>query len=217
MDAVDIAPRDIPSDELHDAIASAQAGLKQACDAVGNGQDPVRLVLAGLSDTIGIFGKSTRRWERAVGDIIAARNPLSDAAKRELVTAVEDGAFKGVRKEANRMIRSIDRRSSVMIGLSVAGAFVIGSLIGFGSGWWVQHTPREALSSLQAAAELSGETGPDDWLKLMRLNDISRASRTCQTTEGRLACTYFLWASAPQTTTEDQPAKPGPRQQGKPR
>jgi hypothetical protein len=140
---MDIAPRDIPSDELHDAIASAQAGLKQACDAVGTGQDPVRLVLAGLSDTIGIFGKSTRRWERAVGDIIAARNPLSENAKAELITAVEDGAFRGVRKEANRMIRTIDRRLSIEIGLSVAGALVIGSLVGFGSGRWMRSPPSE--------------------------------------------------------------------------
>jgi hypothetical protein len=127
-DAVDIAAREIPSDELQDAIASAQASLLQACDAVGTGQDPVRLVLAGLSDTIGIFGKSIRRWERAVADVIAARKPVSDNDRAELVEAVEVGAYNGMRKEAQRMVRTFDRNLAAMFGISVGGAFIVGAL-----------------------------------------------------------------------------------------
>jgi hypothetical protein len=128
VDAMDIAPREIPSDELQDAIVAAQAGLMQACDAVGTGPDPVRLVLAGLSDTIGIFGKSIRRWERAVADVIAARKPVSDNDRAELVEAVETGAYNGMRKEAQRMLRTLDRRLAVRIGLGVGGAYVFGAV-----------------------------------------------------------------------------------------
>lgn len=127
MDAMDIAPREVPSDELQAAIVLAQTGLMQACDAVSTGQE-VRLVLAGLADTVGIFGKSIRRWEKATADIIAARN-LSDNDRAALKEAMENGANKGMRAEARRMIRTIDSRLAVQIGIATGGAFVLGVVI----------------------------------------------------------------------------------------
>jgi hypothetical protein len=124
---VDIAPREVPSDELQAAIASAQVSLTQACEAAGTAQDPIRLILAGLSDTIGIFGKSIRRWERAVADVVAARE-LSDDDRSALTEATEKGAYNGMRKEAQRMIRTLDRRLMVSVGLGVGGAFVLGAV-----------------------------------------------------------------------------------------
>jgi hypothetical protein len=78
-----------------------------------------------LSGVLGVFGRTTTRWERAVADVIAARNPLSDhdraALKADLVEAVENGAFRGMRKEAQRMVRTFDRRLAAMFGVSVGG------------------------------------------------------------------------------------------------
>jgi hypothetical protein len=131
--AVDIAPHEIPSDELQAAIVSAQASLAQACEVAGTGQDPIRLVLAALADTIGIFGKSIRRWERAVADVIVAQDPLSDDDRSKLVKAVEDGAYNATRKEARRMIRTLDSKLVVTIGLAVGAAFIVGGLTAWGA------------------------------------------------------------------------------------
>jgi hypothetical protein len=129
---MDIASGDIPSDDLQTAIKDAQADLATACASPVLRREPIRLVLACLSSVLGVFGRTTTQWERAVADVIAARNPMSDddraALKADLVEAVENGAFWGMRKEAQRMIRTFDRRLAAMFGISVGAAFVVGGL-----------------------------------------------------------------------------------------
>jgi uncharacterized iron-regulated membrane protein len=121
----------IPADELRDLIQSAQSDLALAADADALRRDPYRLILSGLSGILAVFGRSITRWERAVQDVIDARDPLPEADRQalraELVTAVEDGAYRGMRKEAGRMVRTLDRRLAVQIGLSVGSAFVAGA------------------------------------------------------------------------------------------
>jgi hypothetical protein len=41
------------------------------------------------------------------------------------------------------MRRTFDRSQARNTGLAVAGALVIGSLVGFGAGWWVHSPPSE--------------------------------------------------------------------------
>jgi hypothetical protein len=129
---VDIAPNDILSDDLHASIQTAQADLARACAVPTMRKDPLRLILAALSSVLGVFGKSIRRWERAVADVIAARSPLPGAEvatlRAELVEAVEVGAYNGMRKEAQRMVRTFDRNLAAMFGISVGGAFIVGAL-----------------------------------------------------------------------------------------
>ncbi len=129
---MDVAPRDIPADELQDLIRSTQSDLARAGELPSMRKDPYRLTLAALSGTLAVFGRSITRWERAVADVIAARDPLPEedriALKAELLQAVENGAFTGVRKEAQRMVRTLDRRLVVQIGLAVGGAYVFGAL-----------------------------------------------------------------------------------------
>src|SRR5271166_1588338 len=104
---MDIAPVNMPADDLDALIQSAQANLALASEAPSMRRDPFRPVLAALSGTLAVFGRSIRRWERAVADVIAARDPLPEedrqALRAELVAAVEDGAYRGMRKEAARM------------------------------------------------------------------------------------------------------------------
>lgn len=141
-----VTSRDMPSDDLQVAIKEAQATLQQAGDTLIP-RDPQRLVLAGMSHLLGVLGRSTTRWERAVGDVIAARDPLPkverDALKAEILTAVEDGAFKGMRLEAQRMLRTFDRSQARNTGLAVAGALVIGASLAFFAGWWVFTPPSQ--------------------------------------------------------------------------
>lgn len=142
----------VPTDELLIAIEEAQHDLAQASETPQLRKDPLRIVLSGISATLGVLGRSTKRWEKATSDVIASRSPLSNDVKAEIIDAVKDGAFRGMRNEANRMIRTLDRRLSIQIGLCVGVAFVIGSLLGFGSGWYV-HSP---VSELACADQVNG-------------------------------------------------------------
>jgi hypothetical protein len=127
---MDVARPDMPSDEVLALIQSAQADLARAGEGGPLRRDPYRNVLIGLSATLSVFGRSIGRWERAVADVIAARDPLPEAdrvaLKADLVAATEDGAYRGMRKEAQRMVRALDRRLVVLIGLWVGGAYVVG-------------------------------------------------------------------------------------------
>jgi hypothetical protein len=111
------------TDELVAAVAEAQGELALAGEAAAMRRDPYRLVLAALSAALGVFLKSVRRWERAVADVIAARDPLSAAERadlvRALVEATKDGAYQATRKEAARMVRTLDRGLAARIGLGV--------------------------------------------------------------------------------------------------
>jgi hypothetical protein len=201
---MDIA-RDMPSDDFQMAIKDAQTTLQQAGETL-TPRDPQRLILAGLSHLLGVLGRSTTRWERAVADIIAARNPISNNTKAELITAVEDGAFRGMRKEAQRMLRTFDRRLSIMVALSVGGAFILGGLSAWALlatlHWGEVATINRALDRLQAAAVSSRPTDAVVWLKLMQNNDITQAMAGCtdlRSHDGRAACNLPIWLGpAPQ-------------------
>src|SRR4051794_27668318 len=99
LDAMDIAPNDMPADDLRALIQSAQSDLAQAGEMPSLRKDPFRLILAALSGTLAVFGRSIGRWEQAVAGVIAARDPLTEADRQalraELVAAVEDGAYRG--------------------------------------------------------------------------------------------------------------------------
>ncbi len=119
--------------ELEVAIAGAQAKLAEAAASKAMRYDPYQHVLIGLSGTLGAFLKSIWRWEEATKAVIAARHPLTEEERADLVLALveatKEGAFEGTRKEAARMIRRLDHGLSVRIGLCVGGAFVAGSLL----------------------------------------------------------------------------------------
>jgi len=122
--------------ELETAVAEAQATLALAAGSRAMRYDPYQHVLTGLSGTLGAYLKSIWRWEEATKAVIAARHPLTEEERADLVLALveatKEGAFEGTRKEAARMIRRLDHSLSVRIGLCVGGAFVAGSLLTLG-------------------------------------------------------------------------------------
>ena len=121
-----------PEDDLPALIEAAQADLAAAAEAGPFRRDPYRLVLAGQSKVIEVFGKTVPRWEKAVADVIAARDPLPPeeraALVRELVAATEQGAYQAMRKEAARIVRRLDHGVAIRIGLAIGGAYVAGAL-----------------------------------------------------------------------------------------
>ena len=121
-----------PPDDLLTLIEATRADFAAVVDTGPLGRDPYRGILAGLSGTLAVFGLSVKRWERAVGDVIAARDPLPAedraALVGELAAATQQGAFEAMRKEAARMVRRLDRGLAVRLGLGVGGAYVLGGL-----------------------------------------------------------------------------------------
>ena len=137
MRKVQQEPAPVPSaavsdDNLLGSIRTAQAKLAQAAAAPEMRREPLQLVLAALSSSLDVFGASSRKWDQAVSDVIAARDPLPpedrEAMVRELVAATQQGAYEGMRKEAQRMVRTIDSRLVVQITLGVLGAYAAGAL-----------------------------------------------------------------------------------------
>jgi len=124
-------------DDLAISIALAQADLATAAEAKALRRDPYRVLLVGLSMSLGVFGKAITRWDSAVADVIASRDPLPAEERavlvHELVAATKQGAFEGMRKEAARMVRTLDRGLAVRIGLGVGGAFAAGVLATVGT------------------------------------------------------------------------------------
>ena len=162
---MDVVTGNIPADDLRDLIQSAQSDLALAADADVLRRDPYRLILAGLSGILAVFGRSISRWERAVQDVIDARDPLPEADRQALraalVAAVEDGAYRGMRKEAGRMVRTLDRRLAVQIGLSVGGAFVAGALSVLGILVVAHLGPFSPAAERNAAWQTLIRTNPD--------------------------------------------------------
>nr|WP_294516034.1 hypothetical protein [uncultured Rhodopila sp.] len=155
---MDIAPPDMPSDDLQAAIVSAQEDLARAGESPFLRSDPYRFITAALSAVLGVFGRSTRRWERAVADVIAARDPLTDNDRAALVEATENGAYRAMRIEAQRVVRTLDRKTMALIGLCCGGAYALGvlsvlALLAFG----VLREKAEAIPGLSCGYSQQGQ------------------------------------------------------------
>jgi hypothetical protein len=206
-DVVKLGVETMPSDDLLTAIETAQKELAQASQTPHLRKDPIRFVLSGISATLGVLGRSTVRWERAVSDIITVvRKPVSDDERAALIEAVENGAYNGMRKEAQRMLRTFDRSQARNTGLAVGGAFVAGALatgaLLASLHWGEVAAINRALDDLPATAILHRPTDAALWLKLMRENDVEKALAGCRdgrTQDGRPACDLPVWLGpAPQ-------------------
>jgi len=143
VDAMDIMSGTPPADDLQATIQQVRIDLTMVGKAPFMRREPYNLILVALADTLSVFGRSITRWERAVADVIAARDPLPEedrqALRAELAAATENGAYQAMRKEAARMIPTLDRRLSVQIGLAVGGAFVLGAVSVLGVVAVTQH------------------------------------------------------------------------------
>ena len=121
-----------PEDELLASIRTAQTRLAHAAAAPEMRREPLQLILAALSSSLEVFGASSKRWDKAVADVVAARDPLSreerEALVQELVAATRQSAYDAMRKEVAHMVRVIDHGLFVRIGLVIEGAYVAGAL-----------------------------------------------------------------------------------------
>ena len=196
----------LDASELETAVAEAQAKLAQAAASKAMRHDPYQHVLCGLSGTLGVLPKVVRRWEEAVEDVIAARHPLTQEERadlvRELVEATKDGAYEGTRKEAARMIRRLDRNLAVRMGLCVGGAFMAGCVLTVGVFAYLTAGP------FRPDVEAGGA-----WRELVQLNPDPRPVlaagevRTDRATGRRYYAGVSLWLD-PSRSPPAAPAKP---------
>jgi hypothetical protein len=149
----------MPADDLQVAIEEAQTALKEGANALVH-RDPMRLMLMAQSAVLSVFGRNTTRWERAVQGVIDAR-VLSDADRTAMAMAAQDGAYTAMRKEANRMVRTIDRRLMTQFALTVGGAFVAGGLLVFGTFYLWQVGPYSPDVERAAAWSAIIRSNPD--------------------------------------------------------
>ena len=137
------------ADEYEAAIVSAQDSLQRALGRVGPHGDETRLWLVAQSDALGALLKTTRRWERATAAVIEARDTFGEAERartiRDFIVTAQESFTVEVRRRAERMVRSFDRRTIALIGGCIGGAFVGGLLLGAvglaGALWWKSAGP----------------------------------------------------------------------------
>lgn len=186
--------------ELEAAVAEAQARLEHAAQTAAMRHDPYRSILTGLSAALGVFPK-------AVEAVVAARHPLTPEERadlrRELSEATNDGAYQGMRKEAARMIRRLDRGLAIRIGFGVGGAFAAGCLFTLGVSAFLGAGPFRPDVEAGAA-----------WRELVQNNPDPRPAltagevRTDRATGRRYYAGVSLWLDPPRAPPPAAAARP---------
>lgn len=178
--------------ELGEVIATARTEMARLVQLGELQSDPLRYPIQALSVHLDalhrLFTASTLTLGR---QIETARTPISDEDMRRLTASA-----------ASELPRAVERlvlqRFRMMV-VAVAGILVLTLVVGAGGGYWLGYR-HEAERTLAAQAGLpvvlTGE-GAAQWLNLMRLNDITRSSKTCSPQNGREACSIALWTQPP--------------------
>lgn len=125
-------------------------------------------------------------------------------AKNQPSTAVRSDAdvqrlAQQLAQRATLEVRHLSRRVVARNIALAAGALVVALVVGASGGYWFgSNYELSRLLEVQAAfpVALTGQ-GAMQWLDLMRLNDITRSSRTCAPQNGREACSIVLWTQPP--------------------
>jgi hypothetical protein len=192
--------RSDPAPELEATIEAAIAELDRSVTEAKLHDDPLRLPLTALAS----FLRAQRRLYldatvTLAAQIEAVQQPIRAADIARLNAAA-------ARHAAGEMPRAVDRlviqrfswMALVGVGIAVAGGIGLYAL-----GWSNGHGERvsevqHVVEGLAAAAISHGGTGAaEQWLTLMRDNDITRSPRTCFTQESRAACSIALWMETP--------------------
>lgn len=181
------APAPATREDLAEAVAAAQAELAQSVKRGELTRDPYRFVLGALSATLGLFPGLVSRMEEAAQ---SARVPLSAEEKAALRRDVRDG----LRQDAGKLAKSINRRTALAGGAAIA----VAALVGAGGGYWLGRSSlREDITALEARLALNPGVSRA-WLELMRANPdprpaIAAASTWQDPATQRRAGEFRLW------------------------
>jgi hypothetical protein len=172
-------------------LRAAQASLEQEAARLASINDPV-------APMIGVFAEAAKAQHR-----LAVDSSLKGQKQQEAVAQlIQDGRKPWSRDEMRALVMQLDQtllyrwtqfnRAGIAIGVAVTMLF--GGISGV-AGWWFGGRPYVQVPA-QLAAALKG---PDAamWINLIRLNDIGKTERVCETQGGGTACAISLWTKPP--------------------
>ncbi len=188
------------------AVADAQAMLAEAAESEPMRREPYRLIVQGFSVALGALVKTTRRWEGATSAVVEARQPFPqderDALVRQVVEASKAAVREATRKEAGRMVRTLDRRQVARLGLGMGGAFMLGGGLMLGGLVYLSAGPFNPTGQAAAAWRDLEQHNPDPGPAL-----AAAEVRTDKATGRRFYAGVSLWLD---------PAGPAPAMRTKP-
>jgi hypothetical protein len=181
-------------------ILDAREALAQAVQKGNLTRDPLRFALGGISDALGAF----------LAGIQATRQPIDPEAQAEMVRQVIAAAATGANKEAARLARTHNRRTLLLMALTLF--LVASAAAGGGYVWGHANTAANIqMTTVElATAFRDGPAAARSWLELMRNNDVRSALQHCTgqaiwTDQGRQACALPVWLDTP---PPEPPQKP---------
>lgn len=186
--------------ELEATIEAAIDELDRSASEAKLHEDPLRLPLAALAS----FLRAQRRLYlnatvTLAAQIASVQQPISAAEISRLNAAA-------ARHAAGELPRAVDRlviqrfvwMAAIMVGIGVAAGislYELGRRVGHGEQAIETGHTVDALAT--AASSHGGTAAAEQWLSLMRDNDITRSPRTCFKQENRAACAIVLWMETP--------------------
>ena len=139
-------------DAMH---ADAQAALSEAASHPAMQRDPHRLVIESYATALTYQHAATQQVADVAATVVQARQPFPqeerDALARGVIATAQTGVHDAVRKEIPRMVRTLDRGQVVWLASLIGGAFVLGSVLTWGTLAWTQ-TGSYAPEAQDAAA-----------------------------------------------------------------
>jgi len=191
------------SDEAADLellVAAAQTRLKEAASHPAIRNDPVKLVLGGISSSLDLMHQLTLRMEQLAGHV----RLLSPQAERDLIERVSADASRAVVERAHEAHAEMAQRKARERWLrdlgTLVGAGLLLVLIGFGAGYFWQARKVDALQNtmngLQRMAYRDGPEYAGQWLGIETYNHIRDVvGKDCKVTvvNGRRRCDTSIW------------------------
>lgn len=122
-------------------LTEAIEALQGAADSPSLRREPLSLILRALALSLCAQGKVADACDKAVVSVLADREAIPAEVYDRLAEVMSDAAFRAHRMEANRMVRTFDRRTASWVGLGTGAAFVAGAAASFGLMLWLSAGP----------------------------------------------------------------------------
>lgn len=122
-------------------LTEAIEALQGAADSPSLRREPLSLILRALALSLCAQGKVAEACDKASSSMLADREAIPAEVYDRLAEVMNDAAFRAHRMEANRMVRTFDRRTASRVGLGMGAAFVTGAAAACGVMLWMSAGP----------------------------------------------------------------------------
>lgn len=122
-------------------LTEAIEALQGAADSPSLRREPLSLILRALALSLCAQGKVAEACDSAASSMLADREAIPVEVYDRLAEVMNDAAFRAHRMEANRMVRTFDRRTASYVGLGTGAAFVAGATAACAVMLWLSAGP----------------------------------------------------------------------------